>query len=74
MKLRERIIYKIENLRDENALVQLEKWLDAFTMVDEEFSGEEVNSVMDGYSQYKNGELLSEEDVNLSFEKWKEGK
>ena len=74
MKLRERIIYKIENLRDENALVQLEKWLDAFTEIDEKFSREEVNSVMEGYSQYKRGELLSQEDVHRSFEKWKEGK
>ncbi len=70
MKLKERIILKIENLRDEEALVHLEKWLDAFSEVDEKFSREEVDSVMEGYSQYKRGELLSQEDVNRSFEKW----
>jgi len=70
MKIKERIIHKIENLRDEDALVELEKWLDAFSEVDEKFSREEVNSVMEGYSQYEKGELLSQEDVNRSFEKW----
>ena len=74
MKLKERIILKIEKLRDEEALVQLEKWLDAFSEVGEKFSREEVNSVMEGYSQYEKGELLSQEDVNLSFEKWSKGK
>jgi len=74
MKLKERIIRKIENMRDENALVQLEKWIDAISEVEREFSQEEVDSVMEGYSQYKRGELLSQEDVHRSFEKWKEGK
>ena len=74
MKLRERIIHKIESMRDENDLIQLEKWLNALSEMEEEFSQEEVDSVMEGYSQYKRGELLSQEDVHRSFEKWKEGK
>ena len=74
MKIKERIIRKIESMRDENDLIQLEKWLDTLSKVDENFSREEVDSVMEGYSQYRRGEVLSQEEVNRSFEKWKEGK
>ena len=70
MKLKDRIIQKIENLRDEESLLQLERWLDAISSVDETFSKEEVNSVMEGYSQYENSELLDQEEVNRSFEEW----
>ncbi len=69
MKLKERIIHKIGNLRDEDALVQLEKWLDALSGVDEKFSREEVDSVMEGYSQYERGEFLNQEDLDHPAEK-----
>src|SRR5690606_1347630 len=69
MKLRERIIHKIESMRDEDALVLLEKWLNALSEMEEEFSQEEVDSVMEGYSQYKRGEFLSQEDLDNPAEK-----
>ncbi|MCM4161372.1 hypothetical protein FHG64_14985 [Antarcticibacterium flavum] len=74
MKLKDRIIQKIENLRDEESLLQLERWLDAISAVDETFSREEINSVMEGYSQYENSELMDQEEVNRSFEEWSRGK
>lgn len=70
MKVRERIIQKIENFENEEALLQLEKWLDALSDIEEKFAREEVNAVMDGYSQYTKGVLLSEEEVTRSFEEW----
>ena len=74
MNLKDRIIQKIENLRDEESLLQLERWLDAISSVEEIFSKEEVNSVIEGYSQYENSELLDQEEVNRSFEEWSRGK
>ncbi len=74
MELKERIIQKIENLRDKEALGQLERWLDAFSEFEEKFSREEANSVMEGYSQYEKGILLSGDEVNRSFEEWSKGK
>lgn len=70
MDLQERIIEKIKNLQDKESLLQLDKWLDAVSDVDEKFSREEVNSVMEGYSQYENSQLLTQEEVDRSFEQW----
>src|SRR5690606_21067681 len=69
MKLRERIIHKNKCMREVNELIQLEKWLNALSEMEEEFSQEEVDSVMEGYSQYKRGELFSQEDLDNPAEK-----
>lgn len=74
MKVRERIIQKIEKIGDEESLLLLEKWLDALSDVEENFTREEVNAVMDGYSQYTKGELLNEEEVTRYFEEWTKAK
>lgn len=74
MELKERIIQKIEKIDDNEALSQMERWLDALSEVGEKFSREEVNSVMERFSQYEKGILLNQKEVNDYFEEWSKGK
>lgn len=74
MELKERIIQKIEKIDDNEALSQMERWLDALSEVGEKFSREEVNSVMERFSQYEKGILLNQKVVYDYFEEWSKGK
>ncbi|CAN5165737.1 hypothetical protein BH23BAC2_BH23BAC2_27280 [soil metagenome] len=74
MELKERIIQKIEKIDDNEALSQMERWLDALSEVGEKFSREKVNSVMERFSQYEKGILLNQKEVNDYFEEWSKGK
>lgn len=74
MNIKERIIKKIEILEDTETLKQLENFLNAFSELEKEFRKEEIYAVHEGYSQFKSGNLIGEEEVNRHFKKWSEEK
>ena len=70
MDIRQRIIKKVQEIEDPEMLHLLENWLDASSDLDESFSTEELDAVMEGYAEYKRGELLDHEEVQEHLRKW----
>ena len=74
MEIRSRIHSKIDKVENEQVLKFLEGWIDALQENNHGFSKEEIEGVMDGYSQYKAGDIVTNIEAERIFEKWIEEK
>jgi len=70
MDLKKKLVEKVLAIEDKEILCLLEDWLEEISLLEVNFSKEEIAAVAEGYSQYKNGEVVDEEEANRLFEKW----
>jgi predicted transcriptional regulator len=72
MELKNKLIDKIKNLKDEDLVTEIYDWVEALTAEsnDDEFSEEEINAVAEGFQDYKKGKLISEEQAKELFQQW----
>lgn len=76
MSLKSQIISRLETIKDQETLKEINDWLDAFLAADtkETFESGEIKAVQEGYEQYLSGNTFSQEEATKQFEKWLAGK
>ena len=72
MSSKEKLIKKIESIDDPKILEEIDRRV---TSIVEEASaekntGKELNAVREGYSQYKAGDMFTQQEASKIFDKW----
>lgn len=72
MSTKKEIINKINRIDDPKLLKELDKWISSLleASAGEEFTKEEIRTVHEGYSQYKAGKSINQDEANRIFNEW----
>ncbi len=76
MKLKSKIINKLNSIDDEKTLKEIYDSLEAYIEADnkETFESGEIQAVQEGYEQYLTGITISQEEASDRFDQWLEQK
>jgi hypothetical protein len=72
MILKSKIIARLDKIKDEATLKEIDSWLDSFLEADETetFDNREILGVQEGYEQYLAGNLISQNEATNRFKQW----
>ncbi|HET7360382.1 MAG TPA: hypothetical protein VFI78_00445 [Salinimicrobium sp.] len=72
MKIKEKIIGRINSIKDEATLEEIYRLISVQSEIDEiyHFTPEERSSIEKGIADADNGRLISQEDSEILFKKW----
>lgn len=72
MSTKEKLIEKIASIDDPKILEEIDRWITSIVEVAsaEKYTEKELNTVREGFNQYKLGDTFTQEEANRIFDKW----
>jgi len=72
MNTKEKLIKKIASIDDPMILEEIDRWITTIVDIssDQIYTTKELNTVKEGYNQYKSGDTFTQQEANKIFDEW----